>query len=342
MTDHANDNWRDDPLYQEAMEPVRVPSARIRGALWYGTLAVLLTSALSGASSIVALVQGKGDGFTLAHGLAWAALVPAMGIFAAYVNLGEEIGSPALGKSAFCLFGISVLLELYELLTLGLFATWFEVVLWIAFAIGVIMLAVVPFTSDDKEEKPAAEPPPAEEPAAETPVPAGAGTNAAGILGALGLALVGCVKVFGKVLVKIPVFKGLAALFRVKWDWALIAGGVGYLFGGVVLIWFGIMKIRLRRHLGPAAGFVGWMEVLGFLVCAAVIVGMTVQAGAAAEQPGIGKDELAALQRQYLHDVTMLELGANVLWASLTVWLFASLRRRAAADAEIDPWGEAR
>ena len=77
------------------------------------------------------------------------------------------------------------------------------------------------------------------------------------------------------------------------------------------------MKIRLRRQLGPVASLAGWGEILGFLCCAAVAAVLVVQLGTAAEQPGLDADDLAALEKKFLYAVTMVELAANMLWASL-------------------------
>jgi hypothetical protein len=319
------------------------PSPALAGVLRVGTWAVVLTATTSGAGAVAHLSQGPQPGFTLAHGLAWAALLPGLVVVAAYISLAREVGSPALGRSALCVFGAGLLLELYELATLRLFTPWGQFALWAVFALGLIALPIIPFASDGEDEKPAAEPlPPAEaapseisEGAAET----GAGAKragAAGVLGMLGLVIVGAVKVFGKALAKVGFLKGLVNLLRLRWNWALIAGGAALVAGSSFLVWFAVMKIRLRRRLGAVAGLVGWGEILGFVFAAAVAAGLVVQLGAAAGQPGLDADDLAALEKKFLYDVTMLGLGIDMLWASLTVCLFASLRRRAGADDEME------
>jgi hypothetical protein len=335
--DQAEDDL-DEPWY---------PSPKLRGIFRAGTIAVVLTGVLSGASSLAALAQGRQPGFTLAHGLAWAALLPALWVVGAYVSLGEEAGRPALGKSALALFGAGVVLQLYELARLKLFPAGGQVALWVLFAIGLIALPILPFLSDDEQEKPAAELPPwAEEAPAEAAGPAPQATEteppasskaaagAAGALGALGLALVGMLKVFGKGFGKLFFFRGLINVFRLKWDWVTIAGGAALVAAGTFLVWFAILKIRLRRQLGGVAAFVGWAELLGFALALALLAELMVQLGAAGGQPGLNANELAALEQKFRHDAAMLELGANMLWASLTVCLFASLRQRRDPEAD--------
>lgn len=326
LTSAPEEGGLDEPWY---------PSPELRRVLRRGTAAVVLTGLLSGASSLAALAQGRQAGFTLAHGLAWAALLPGLWVVAAYVRLGEEAGRPALGKSALCLFGAGVLLELYELATLRLFPAGGQVVLWVLFTLGLVALPIVPFLSADAEKQPA-EPPEAapQEAEGEAPGSGKAAAGAAGALGALGVALLAALKLFGKAAGKLFFFRGLVNVFRLKWAWATVAGGAAVVVAGTFLLWFGTLKIRLRRQLGGVAAFVGWAEILGLALGLALLAGLAVQLGHAGDRPGLNANELAALEQRFRHDVAMLELGANMLWVSLTVCLFAALRQRRDPEEE--------
>jgi hypothetical protein len=262
-------------------------------------------------------------------------LLPALWVVWGYTALGREVQSPALGKSAQCLFGATVLVQLYELGTLGVFALAGQVVVWSLFCVGLVVLMMMPFVSGTADKKP--EPAkPAEESTTPSPTDkATSNTAKAGVFGAAAIGLAAAGKVLGKVLMKVAIFKGAVNLFKgLVSVWDAVAAVVAYGLAGVFLTWFGIVKIRLRRRLGGLSALLGWIEILRFVALVAMNVAIGVQLAHAADQPGIKRAEFEDLKHRLVNDYLAVGLVADLVWTAVTVWFFLSLSGRRDPDAE--------
>jgi hypothetical protein len=85
------------------------------GLLLVGALASLLAGALGASSSIVELVQGEQQGFTLASALAWATALAQVGVLIAYLGLAHHADSDALRRSSVGAFGAYWLMQIASL-----------------------------------------------------------------------------------------------------------------------------------------------------------------------------------------------------------------------------------
>lgn len=340
----------DDPSKNDAPEDLDsqpwLPSPLLRGRLFAGICAALFAGGLLALGSFIELAQGHPPGFTLAHAANWGALLPALWIVATYSAVGQEAESPGLAKSAQCLFGAIVLLDLYELATLNVLPIGWVVALWVVFVLTLIVILVLPFVSHRGPEKPVASAPsdtnddaPQSPPAAPSPEDGEAAMTRtkAGVFGIIALVGVAVLKVLAKggLFLKLFAARGIVRLFtKLNLDWESLAAIVALVLACVFLIWFAAAKIRLRRRLGGMASLVGWSEILCFLLALGVLIGLGVQLATAAERPGINNQELEELQQKFNDEVTIVALVASLAWTSLTVSFFAALRNRVDVDAD--------
>lgn len=342
----------DDPHTSDVPEdlhsPSWYPSPLLRVRLFAGICAALFAGGLLALGAFIELAHGRPGGLTLAHAADWGALLPALWIVAAYSALGKEAESPALAKSAQCLFGTIVLLDLYELATLNVLPFGWLVALWVVFVLGLVVVLFLPFVSHAAAEKQLSpdsantnDAAPQSSPAAQPTEDGEAAMTRtkAGIFGAIALIGVAVLKVLAKggLFFKIFAARGIVRLFmKLNLDWESAAAIVAFILACVFLIWFAAAKIRLRRRLGGMAALVGWSEIICMLLALGVLIGLGIQLASAAEQPGINNQELEELRLKFADDVTIVALVAGLVWTSLTVSFFAALRNRADLDLQRD------
>src|ERR1700687_2647373 len=107
-------NDRQDEAELETAPELLIPSSTLYRQLTGGIWATLAGGGLSIASSIAYLVDMQAPGFTVAHGLAWTALVPLLVVLRTYQGLAHEVSSRGLATSAQCVFAALVLFEVMD------------------------------------------------------------------------------------------------------------------------------------------------------------------------------------------------------------------------------------
>jgi hypothetical protein len=122
------------------------PSAELRSALGAGTWATLALGIIAVVGSAGTLLEPQGVGSAIIHGLGWLALVPAFWVFLAYWKLGMETQYHGLLVSSGCLFGALILVQIYDLISLEALPWLGQAALWVVFVLGMIFLAVLPFS----------------------------------------------------------------------------------------------------------------------------------------------------------------------------------------------------
>jgi hypothetical protein len=245
---------------QETPELTFRPDPDLAGQLLAGALGALAAGGLAVAATLAESSPNPAPGFTLAHGLAWAALVPLCWVLRAYLALARATESTGLRKSSLCLFGTVVLLNVAELATLDGLGLGWHIAAWAILGIGFLALVTAPFVPAGSAETP----PGAEDtPEAKESVGAeesGSAASKTGLVGGLAVALVVVFKLTAKsFFVKLLLVRNLGRLLS-KLD-AEMAGAVALavlvLLGAAFVIWFAASKIRLRDRLGGMAALVG-------------------------------------------------------------------------------------
>src|SRR5262249_38808605 len=112
------------------------PSIGLRSKLLIGTLGVLAAAGLAAAATLMFSDPGQMDGFTLAHGHAWATLPALFLVLLAYVALARAAESPGLKFSSLALFGGIVLGQIGQLAALGGIPGGSQVGIWLAEVLG--------------------------------------------------------------------------------------------------------------------------------------------------------------------------------------------------------------
>jgi hypothetical protein len=447
------------------------PSPALRQALGLGMWATLATGVVLIAESSLALLQEPAWA-SVVHGLGWAALVCGAWIVAAYVKLGLETGYRSLLKTSVCVFGALVLLQVFDLISLDVLPWIADLVLWIVLAVGLIVLAILPFALsegafgeteevralravdaadcsaasaglvagqrvlgnwgkrgtwyaaavqsidggsfaiayDDGDHETvtggrviAEKWTPVEELAigdrvlarwwggpcyyagvvtefrsgevhicyddgdtewhkadvvrlrtqvgvASAPLPGDAPANEVGRTPKKGLAAklwgaVGAIGVAGALILIRAVGKGVARFAARRGapganvDWLEVAGFVLiaalFLMLVIYFIWFAIAKIAAGSRLGGVAVLLGTAELLGLGFASWMAGWLYLQMAQAADRPGVNDEQLGQLEARLAASLVPGEVLLTVLWAALTIWLFASVRSRHDAAADL-------
>lgn len=313
-----------------------LPSPRLQARLWMAVWAMLLAGGLLAAGAAAALAQGPVQGFTPAHGLAWAAFVPLWLVLRTYLDLARETESVGLQKSALGLFWVGVFLQALALAGQKVLPWGWEVTLVVAVALG--LLAVLAYLGSPSAgatgKPPQATVPPAE--AASAPAEATPGATAAskvGIVASLAVGLFVLVKVLAKggLFAKFVAVKFIGRMIKnLSLDTvAAVEGVILVLCAAGFLVWFGAAKVRQRGPLGRPAAVVGWLEILTPVLFGLILAGWLLFAfQPALEQPGVADKDLAKLWIQLEGTLLAVALQVSLFWALLTALLFRSLQGR--------------
>jgi hypothetical protein len=301
------------------------PSHLLQGQLLSGITAVVAAGALSILASVVQLTDGLKPGFTLAHGFAWASLVPLLVVLRTYQALAREADSAGLRQSALGLFGTFILFQVLELITLNVFPLWGQITIWIVFGLSLLALVTTVFVSEHEMLQPTPKQgtQPDGSPAAER-VRWGGGL----VLGLLVL-----LKLAGKgLLVKLFALRMVGRLLRnLGGHWEILVGGLLTLVGAAFIIWFAIAKIRLRGKLGNLAVLLGVAELVLFLGYGAFYFWSIAEYDAAVAQPGANPK---ALQDALVRSLDATSIAVDLIWSTFTALFFQSVRARFDPDRE--------
>jgi hypothetical protein len=304
------------------------PSAEVRSQLGAGIPAVLAAGALAVAGSVAELLERGVPGFTTAHALAWAALLPLLWVLRAYLVLARETDSPGLRKSSLCLYGTVVFANVLDLAVVDALPLAVRVVIWVVFAIGLLALLAAPFMSgSEPDATPAATPAPA------APEPGASATGRAGVVGGLVVALLVLLKLAGQGLIaKVLVVRWIArAVGGVNAETGEVLAAMTVLLLGVAFfLWFGVSKIRLRDQLGAFVVLVGWLEILLVITFVGWLTWLVAGVTAAAAQPGLAGQAPGPLPEWAVEATVLLGIGGTIAWVFLTAYLFAAARDRLA------------
>lgn len=298
-------------------ERLLIPSPRLQGQLFSGALAVLASGALSIIGSAVILTEGQKPGFTIAHGFAWASLVPLLVVLRTYQVLAHEANNASLRKSAQCLFGGVVLFHLLELAALNVLPWLGQIGVWVIFVLGMLALISAPFVSsseltprgNEKKED------------ANT-------TSRTGTLGGIGVGLLILLKLAGKgFLGKWIAFRMIGRLLQnAPMAGEFLGWSAVLLLTLLFTVWFAVAKMRLRDQLGGVAVLVGVIEILLLLAVGVALVWCLVDLEAAADKKG--------LEEQWNRVLAVVSIASDALWSTATAFLFWSLRGRFDPDRE--------
>jgi hypothetical protein len=291
------------------------PRPELGAQLLTGALAALAAGSLAVASSCVDVAQPGARGLTVAHGLAWAALVPLFLVLRAYLGLARATDSAGLRKSSQCLFGAILLFTVLDLAMVDTLPVGGRIMAWVVFGFGLLALLAAPFVPVSKTIEMPAE--------AEAPSSSDTRTN---------WIIVGAVLVIlAKLVVKGLFGKGVLIQWLRELDgaWEVLAIGVLTLLLAAFVIWFGVTKIRLRGPLGGVAALVGCVEVLLVVALAGMVVWLVaVVSSAVANQPAMTEEVLEALVNRTGQPLALAGIAATLVWSSLTALLFGAVRSR--------------
>src|SRR5260370_7104336 len=98
-----NDELQLDPDLLEAPKPW-FPSSSLRGQFLLGVAAVLASGCLSAVAAVVEQRQGPVQGFTTAHALGLASVVPLAFVWWVYPGAAHEVDRYTLSKNPRCVF----------------------------------------------------------------------------------------------------------------------------------------------------------------------------------------------------------------------------------------------
>jgi hypothetical protein len=334
--------------------PTQKPSVGLQQWLGYGALGALATGVLWASSSAISVTDWQG-GTVLTESMDLVALLMLAVVLIAYWKLSHETAAPGLRKSALGLLGILVVLELANLNTPEGDAHWWNIVIWVVLALATVGLVIVIWNLEEIENDAAgkkASPTNEDKHAAEA-LSSPSATDAATVETApqvirptddkpasarrtrLG---VGALAVLGLFLLK------LLAKVGGRLAWKKVAPVIsGDLIGGllflallllavVFLVWFAVVKIRLRTRLGALSAWVGSVELLAVLVGGLAVGGMLWDFVQVARQ--IGMDEKAmdagieAAVATWSRRAGVGAILGSAVWAVLTAGLFLNYRRR--------------
>jgi hypothetical protein len=305
----------------ETAEEPWVPSPSLYRPLLGGALATLLAAGLAVASSALEFKQANAQGFTLAHTLAFAALVPGILVVRTFYLLARESESFNLQKGCLGLFGTLVLIEVYDLASQHILLPGPQIGLWMVIGLGLLALIGAVFVPAPGSQV---------KKAAGDEAPATSGKPASGLVGSLAVVLFVLVKLLGKgILGKLLLIRGLGKLLRnMNAGWEPIVSIGLLLCGGMYLTLFAVSKIRLRSKLGGMAALAGWTELVLLAVVGGVWIAQLMDMMSAMNQPGINDKDLEDLAKSWSETVFLTEVGTILLWSLVTAFLFLSVRAR--------------
>jgi hypothetical protein len=296
-----------DPDLIEAPKPW-FPTPSLRGQFLFGVAAVMTSGTLSAVAAVVELGQGQVQGFTTAHALGLASVVPLAFVWWVYRGVAREVDRYSLSKSSGSVFGALALLQLLDLTEENVLPDGFDVAVWIMVGIGLIALLGFAFSS---------QPGAAKDPAKQT-----ASRARWGGLGVLALILI-------KVGLKFVIIAGARGTgYQLLVGALLIVCAIGF------SIWFAVCKIRLRDRLGGFAMVVGVAELLA-LVGAAVFAACYLKAYFEVSQiPGFDDQALKEWGAPWWAAFAWTTVGASLAWSALHAILFLTWWMR--HDPDVD------
>jgi hypothetical protein len=295
-----------DPDLLETPKPW-FPSSSLRGQLLLGVAAVLASGSLSAVAAVVEKGQGPVQGFTTAHALGLASVVPLAFVWWVYRGVAHEVDRYSLSKSSGCVFGSLALLQLLDLTEENVLPDGFDVAVWVLVGFGLIALLGFAFSSQPGAAK-----------------DSGKQTASKARWGGLGVLALIVIKVGLKFVVMIG------------------AKGAGYQFLVYVLlilcaiafsIWFAVCKIRLRDRLGGFAMVVGVAELLGLIGAGVFAACCLTEYFEVSQLPGFDDQALKEWGAPWWAALTWTTVGASLAWSALHAILFLTWWTRHDPDA---------
>jgi hypothetical protein len=327
----------------------RPPSGlSLRRWLGFGAFAALVAGLLAAGSSALSLAGWQQGALNTSEFLSLASLLTLGVVLAAYWQVSLQTRTPGLRKSALGLFGVLVIGELATLNISEGNWRWWNIAIWVVLVLATALLLIVVWNleeiekegADGKSDTGPEQKAEAEAAAAGTGAPAGSaqqdsktwhGNNvkAAGVvlaaLGTLGLIVL---KAFVRVGVRRLMKSMDLNLFEILVLGALLVLAV------VFLVWFAVVKIRLRKELGVISALAGSVELFMILLGALALGGMLLDMFQVLKQAGLNEEAMQAgfeaVAATWSRRTDIGALVVNELWALLTAGLFLNCRARLA------------
>jgi hypothetical protein len=340
-------------------ESLHIPPSKtdvgLRQWLGYGALGALAAGMLGVASSAVSLAGWQVAGLDPSEVLDLAALLVLAVVLVAYWKLSLKTEAPGLRKSALGLFGIQVIVELASLNTTEGDRHWWNVVIGVVLALATVVLLIVVWTLEEIEQggqgETATSTPGEKTPAeavASAPTPAATANTAqqdappAGgkpaksvgpVLGGVAVAALFLLKILLRAGAKLAAKKGVPLM---SMDLIGVLLFVALLLLVVVfLVWFAVVKIRLRKKLGAFATLVGSVELLMILLGGLALAGLLWDAFQVLSQADLDEKAMdvgfEAVVATWTRRVAVGAIVVSALWALLTAGLFVDCRSRLTA-----------
>jgi hypothetical protein len=284
------------------------PTPSLRGQFLFGVVAVMTSGTLSAVAAVVELGQGQVQGFTTAHALGLASVVPLAFVWWVYRGVAREVDRYSLSKSSGSVFGAIALLQLLDLTEENVLPDGFDVAVWIMVGIGLIALLGFAFSAQAGAAK---------DPAKQT-----ASRARWGGLGVLAL-------IFIKVGLKfVVIFGAKGPGYHVLISLLLIVCAIGF------SIWFAVCKIRLRYRLGGFAMVVGAAELLGLIGAVVFATCFLVKYSEIKQLPGFDEQALKEWGAPWWAAFAWTTVGASLGWSALHAILFMTWWTRHDPDAD--------
>ncbi len=332
------------------LPPEHAPDLELRQWLEYGVFGALAAGLVGIAGSLLSLARGPVEGFDYVDVLNLAALIPLIAVLGAYWTLSKAVQSPGLRRSALGLFGAWFLLDLAILNSQVEEQRWWNIVGWIALALAAFLLVVIVWKLEEIEKEvdaesagadpeqlpdtnPAPVPEPSLLPADQTPKPSETPEGKPGhwsgwIWGALGTVVL----ILLKATAKFGARKGVA-LVAANLNPGFFGGLLLFAFfvlGALFLLWFALVKIRMRGSLGRMAAVAGALELFFLL---SILIGggaMVVDATIAVQEPGLDEKtleaKLDALGVIWTRRGELASIFGVALWVGVTAGWFWIMR----------------
>jgi hypothetical protein len=302
-----NDELQLDPDLLDAPKPW-FPTPSLRRRFLLGVAAVLATGSLSAVAAVLEQRQGPAQGFTTAHALGLASVVPLAFVWWVYRGVAHELDRYSLSKSSGCVFGALALWQLLDLTDENVLPDGFDVAVWIVVGLGLIALLGFAFSSPAGAAK-----------------ESGKQTASRARWGGLGVLALIVIKVGLKFVV---IFGAKGTGYQLLIAVLLMVCAIGF------AIWFAVCKIGLRDRLGGFAMVVGVAELLG-LIGAGVFAACFLTAFFEVKQlPGFDDQALKEWGAPWWAALTWTTVGTSLGWAALHAILFLTWWTRHDPDAD--------
>lgn len=309
------------------------PDSHLARWLGYGALAALAAGFLGAVSAALSLAGWETGTLSPLEIVNLAALVCLVVVLLAYWHMSRHLHRLTLRQSALGIVGILLLLELASLnLTEGPLR-WWNIAIWIGLLVLTALLLLVVWNLHDLEQD--ANP---EQPSAQADESQPSSSDSSSQESSMGVRIFGwlltALGFVGVIALKVSIKMGIRKLVRsmdLNLFELLVLVSLLILLVAFV-IWFALVKIRLRQVLGSMAVLVGALELFLLLAGAIALIAITWQMIPLFRQPDLTEEAMDAavegILNLWIHRLDLAALVLCLLWGMGTAKLFLSYRKQ--------------